>query len=155
MLPQNGAAGVRVSGLLSGALGRGCRTVAEALAFPRPLTIGVADPERFAFNDANTLLAVGSRDGNVGAIFDLADGREVARAEGIKLRDVAQKKRVRSSIARSRPAQSRSRPAQSLSAVSIHWSRSIPLLSTVSRPRNRSSKSVFVPTIRSIAPCGV
>jgi hypothetical protein len=58
------------------------------LVSPRLLTVAVPDPQRFAFNVANTLLAVGSRDGDVGVILDLADGREVARAEGIHLRDL-------------------------------------------------------------------
>jgi hypothetical protein len=54
---------------------------------PKLLTADVPDPERFAFNAANTLLAVGSRDGDIGVVLDLADGREVARAEGIQVRD--------------------------------------------------------------------
>jgi hypothetical protein len=57
------------------------------LVSPKLLTVNVSDPDRFAFNAANTLLAVGSRD-DVGVVLDLADGREVARAEGVALRDL-------------------------------------------------------------------
>jgi len=58
------------------------------LVFPKLLTVDVVDPQRFAFNAANTLLAVGSRDEDVAVILDLADGRERARVEGIQLSDL-------------------------------------------------------------------
>jgi hypothetical protein len=58
------------------------------LVFPKLLSVAVPDPYHVAFNATNTLLAVGSRDGDAGVILDLADGREVARAEGIHLRDL-------------------------------------------------------------------
>ncbi len=45
--------------------------------------VDVPDPQRFAFNAANTLLAVGGRDDGRSVVLDLADGRQVARAEGI------------------------------------------------------------------------
>jgi hypothetical protein len=58
------------------------------LVSPKRLTVGVPKAEKFAFNAANTLLAVGSRDREVAVVLDLADGHEVARVEGIKLQDL-------------------------------------------------------------------
>lgn len=51
---------------------------------PKLLTVDVADPEVFGFNAANTLLAVGERDGDSAVILDLAGGREVDRVGGIR-----------------------------------------------------------------------
>ena len=46
-------------------------------------TVDVPDPQRFAFNAANTLLAVGGREGDRAVVLDLADGRPLVPAEGI------------------------------------------------------------------------
>lgn len=48
------------------------------------LTVNVPDPEVFGFNTANTLLAVGERDGHSAVVLDLASGRETGRADGIR-----------------------------------------------------------------------
>lgn len=51
---------------------------------PKLFKVDVPDPEVFGFNTANTLLAVGGRDGDFAVILDLADGREVSRVDGIR-----------------------------------------------------------------------
>ncbi len=61
----------------------------DVFASPKLLKVGVPQPDRLAFNKANTLLAVGSSEENVAVILDLADGREVARiGDGVRFRDI-------------------------------------------------------------------
>jgi WD40 repeat protein len=63
--------------------------VADPFASPKLLKVDVPDPDRLAFNAANSLLAVGSSQENVVVILDLADGREVARvSKEVRLRDM-------------------------------------------------------------------
>jgi hypothetical protein len=56
-------------------------------SFPKLLTIDVPELRLFAFNAANTLLAVGS-DEDRAVAFELADGHEVARIDRLRLSDL-------------------------------------------------------------------
>ncbi len=63
--------------------------MAEPFASPKLFKVDVSEPDRLAFNAANSLLAVGASEANVAVVLDLADGHEVARlGDEVRLRDM-------------------------------------------------------------------